>query len=84
MSSIIWSKGTFMFSYQASDQMSLVQNFRCIEGHHLTSHFVVFLCWGDGLMNHLGYVGKKKLKDLLQQSDNRTCADCGAHDPKWA
>ncbi|KAM0054855.1 putative Arf GTPase activating protein [Helianthus debilis subsp. tardiflorus] len=28
--------------------------------------------------------GKKKLKDLLQQSDNRTCADCGAHDPKWA
>lgn len=28
--------------------------------------------------------GKKKLKDLLQQSDNRTCADCGAPDPKWA
>ncbi|XP_076949029.1 ADP-ribosylation factor GTPase-activating protein AGD12-like [Bidens hawaiensis] len=28
--------------------------------------------------------GKKKLKELLQQSDNRTCADCGAHDPKWA
>ncbi|KAK1422857.1 hypothetical protein QVD17_18146 [Tagetes erecta] len=36
------------------------------------------------LMNHFGYAGKKKLKDLLQQSDNRTCADCGAHDPKWA
>ncbi|MFS7889565.1 putative Arf GTPase activating protein [Helianthus anomalus] len=30
------------------------------------------------------HAGKKKLKDLLQQSDNRTCADCGAHDPKWA
>ncbi|XP_071701109.1 ADP-ribosylation factor GTPase-activating protein AGD12-like [Rutidosis leptorrhynchoides] len=28
--------------------------------------------------------GKKKLKDLLQQSDNRTCADCNAPDPKWA
>ncbi|KAI3681189.1 hypothetical protein L6452_35974 [Arctium lappa] len=28
--------------------------------------------------------GKQKLKDLLQQSDNRTCADCGAPDPKWA
>ncbi|XP_071716456.1 ADP-ribosylation factor GTPase-activating protein AGD12-like [Rutidosis leptorrhynchoides] len=28
--------------------------------------------------------GKKKLKDLLQQSDNRTCADCSAPDPKWA
>lgn len=28
--------------------------------------------------------GKKKLKDLLHQSDNRTCADCGAPDPKWA
>ncbi|MFS7889563.1 putative Arf GTPase activating protein [Helianthus anomalus] len=30
------------------------------------------------------HAGKKKLKDLLQQSDNRACADCGAHDPKWA
>ncbi|KAL9994955.1 putative Arf GTPase activating protein [Helianthus debilis subsp. tardiflorus] len=28
--------------------------------------------------------GKKALKDLLQQSDNRNCADCGAPDPKWA
>ncbi|KAL8235911.1 hypothetical protein R6Q59_016992 [Mikania micrantha] len=28
--------------------------------------------------------GKKILKDLLQQSDNRICADCGAPDPKWA
>lgn len=28
--------------------------------------------------------GKRRLKDLLNQSDNRTCADCGASDPKWA
>ncbi|XP_057544791.1 ADP-ribosylation factor GTPase-activating protein AGD12-like [Amaranthus tricolor] len=28
--------------------------------------------------------GKRRLKDLLQQKDNRTCADCGASDPKWA
>ncbi|KVI00749.1 Arf GTPase activating protein [Cynara cardunculus var. scolymus] len=28
--------------------------------------------------------GNRKLKDLLQQRDNRTCADCGAPDPKWA
>ncbi|KAK3188689.1 hypothetical protein Dsin_028250 [Dipteronia sinensis] len=28
--------------------------------------------------------GKRKLKDLLSQSDNRCCADCGAPDPKWA
>ncbi|PKI42226.1 ADP-ribosylation factor GTPase-activating protein AGD12-like [Punica granatum] len=28
--------------------------------------------------------GKKRLKDLLLQSDNRVCADCGAPDPKWA
>lgn len=28
--------------------------------------------------------GKRKLKDLLLQKDNRTCADCGAADPKWA
>jgi stromal membrane-associated protein len=27
---------------------------------------------------------KRKLKDLLLQSDNRTCADCAAPDPKWA
>ncbi|KAJ4702964.1 ADP-ribosylation factor GTPase-activating protein AGD12 [Melia azedarach] len=28
--------------------------------------------------------GKRRLKDLLLQKDNRTCADCGAPDPKWA
>ncbi|XP_057494894.1 ADP-ribosylation factor GTPase-activating protein AGD12-like isoform X1 [Actinidia eriantha] len=28
--------------------------------------------------------GKRRLKDLLLQSDNRVCADCGASDPKWA
>ncbi|KAL6991975.1 ADP-ribosylation factor GTPase-activating protein agd12 [Sarracenia purpurea var. burkii] len=28
--------------------------------------------------------GKRRLKDLLLQSDNRVCADCGAPDPKWA
>ncbi|KAL0407533.1 UNVERIFIED_CONTAM: ADP-ribosylation factor GTPase-activating protein AGD12 [Sesamum latifolium] len=28
--------------------------------------------------------GKKRLKDLLVQRDNRLCADCGAPDPKWA
>ncbi|KAJ4849720.1 putative ADP-ribosylation factor GTPase-activating protein agd13 [Turnera subulata] len=28
--------------------------------------------------------GKRRLRDLLQQSDNRHCADCGAPDPKWA
>lgn len=28
--------------------------------------------------------GKKRLKDLLLQNDNRFCADCGAPDPKWA
>ncbi|XP_071724944.1 ADP-ribosylation factor GTPase-activating protein AGD12-like [Rutidosis leptorrhynchoides] len=28
--------------------------------------------------------GKRKLRDLLLQSDNRTCADCSAPDPKWA
>ncbi|XP_051135717.1 ADP-ribosylation factor GTPase-activating protein AGD12-like [Andrographis paniculata] len=28
--------------------------------------------------------GKRKLRDLLLQSDNRICADCGAPDPKWA
>ncbi|KAL6198486.1 hypothetical protein ACLB2K_028275 [Fragaria x ananassa] len=28
--------------------------------------------------------GKRKLKNLLLQKDNRTCADCGAADPKWA
>ena len=25
-----------------------------------------------------------KLKQLLQQPDNRVCADCGARDPRWA
>ncbi|KAF5475384.1 hypothetical protein F2P56_007193 [Juglans regia] len=28
--------------------------------------------------------GKRRLKDLLLQKDNRHCADCGAQDPKWA
>ncbi|KAK4751214.1 hypothetical protein SAY87_004696 [Trapa incisa] len=28
--------------------------------------------------------GKRRLKDLLLQNDNRICADCGAPDPKWA
>ncbi|XAR72543.1 hypothetical protein NMG60_11019221 [Bertholletia excelsa] len=28
--------------------------------------------------------GKRKLKELQLQSDNRVCADCGAPDPKWA
>ncbi|KAJ7969120.1 ADP-ribosylation factor GTPase-activating protein AGD12 [Quillaja saponaria] len=28
--------------------------------------------------------GKKRLKDLLLQKDNRFCADCNAPDPKWA
>ncbi|KAL6567251.1 ADP-ribosylation factor GTPase-activating protein agd12 [Orobanche gracilis] len=28
--------------------------------------------------------GKRRLKDLLAQRDNRVCADCGAPDPKWA
>ncbi|KAH7544574.1 hypothetical protein FEM48_Zijuj01G0000300 [Ziziphus jujuba var. spinosa] len=28
--------------------------------------------------------GKRRLKDLLLQKDNRNCADCGASDPKWA
>ncbi|KAG0591378.1 hypothetical protein KC19_1G171400 [Ceratodon purpureus] len=26
----------------------------------------------------------ERLKKLLQQPDNRVCADCGAADPKWA
>ncbi|XP_073012115.1 ADP-ribosylation factor GTPase-activating protein AGD12-like [Typha latifolia] len=26
----------------------------------------------------------RKLKELMLKSDNRTCADCGAPDPKWA
>ncbi|KAI3682957.1 hypothetical protein L1987_83362 [Smallanthus sonchifolius] len=28
--------------------------------------------------------GNRRLKQLLQQRENRTCADCGAPDPKWA
>ncbi|CAA2980833.1 ADP-ribosylation factor GTPase-activating AGD12-like [Olea europaea subsp. europaea] len=28
--------------------------------------------------------GKRRLKDLLVQRDNRVCADCNAPDPKWA
>ncbi|KAH8518891.1 hypothetical protein H0E87_000661 [Populus deltoides] len=40
-------------------------------------------------MSHLSELqqvasGKRRLKDLLLQSDNRFCADCGAPDPKWA
>lgn len=30
------------------------------------------------------FPGKKRLKDLLLQNDNRFCADCAAPDPKWA
>lgn len=32
----------------------------------------------------ISHTGKRRLKDLLLKSDNRTCADCGAPDPKWA
>lgn len=28
--------------------------------------------------------GKRRLRNLLLQRDNRSCADCGAPDPKWA
>jgi stromal membrane-associated protein len=28
--------------------------------------------------------GKRRIRDLLNQPDNRVCADCGASDPKWA
>ncbi|CAF2125423.1 BnaA03g57220D [Brassica napus] len=28
--------------------------------------------------------GKRRIKDLLNQPDNRVCADCSAPDPKWA
>ncbi|XP_019178969.1 PREDICTED: ADP-ribosylation factor GTPase-activating protein AGD12-like isoform X1 [Ipomoea nil] len=27
---------------------------------------------------------KRRLRDLMLQSENRVCADCGAPDPKWA
>ncbi|EPS58515.1 hypothetical protein M569_16298, partial [Genlisea aurea] len=42
-----------------------------------------------GAMSHqsaLGrpHSGKRKLKELLSQKDNRLCADCGAPEPKWA
>lgn len=30
------------------------------------------------------FAGKRRLKELLLQSDNRFCADCRAPDPKWA
>ncbi|CAN0874894.1 Probable ADP-ribosylation factor GTPase-activating protein AGD13, partial [Linum grandiflorum] len=30
------------------------------------------------------FTARRKLRDFLQQSDNRNCADCGAPDPKWA
>ncbi|XP_059666401.1 ADP-ribosylation factor GTPase-activating protein AGD12-like [Cornus florida] len=36
------------------------------------------------MSHHRPASGKKKLKDLLLQRDNRVCADCGAPDPKWA
>ncbi|XP_019170392.1 PREDICTED: ADP-ribosylation factor GTPase-activating protein AGD12-like [Ipomoea nil] len=29
-------------------------------------------------------MSKRRLNELLRQSDNRVCADCGAPDPKWA
>ncbi|XP_031130153.1 ADP-ribosylation factor GTPase-activating protein AGD12-like [Ipomoea triloba] len=29
-------------------------------------------------------MSKRRLNDLLRQSDNRVCADCGTPDPKWA
>ncbi|KAL0363631.1 UNVERIFIED_CONTAM: ADP-ribosylation factor GTPase-activating protein AGD12 [Sesamum calycinum] len=35
-------------------------------------------------MSHHPSSGKRRLKDLLAQPDNRKCADCGAPDPKWA
>lgn len=28
--------------------------------------------------------GRRRLKDLLHQKDNRVCSDCNAPDPKWA
>ncbi|KAL0737963.1 hypothetical protein Bca4012_014173 [Brassica carinata] len=28
--------------------------------------------------------GKRRIRELLTQSDNRFCADCGGPDPKWA
>ncbi|KAJ4870482.1 ADP-ribosylation factor GTPase-activating protein AGD12 [Raphanus sativus] len=28
--------------------------------------------------------GKRRIRELLTQSDNRFCADCGSPDPKWA
>ncbi|KAJ0250202.1 C2 domain-containing protein [Hirschfeldia incana] len=28
--------------------------------------------------------GKRRIRDLLKQPDNRVCADCSAPDPKWA
>ncbi|OAP08332.1 hypothetical protein AXX17_AT2G09560 [Arabidopsis thaliana] len=28
--------------------------------------------------------GKRRIRDLLNQPDNRVCADCGASVPKWA
>ncbi|KAF3514591.1 hypothetical protein F2Q69_00009277 [Brassica cretica] len=32
----------------------------------------------------VAFTGKRRIRDLLTQSDNRVCADCGAPDPKWA
>ncbi|KAI5446816.1 ADP-ribosylation factor GTPase-activating protein agd12, variant 2 [Lathyrus oleraceus] len=30
------------------------------------------------------FTGRRRLKDLLLQKDNRICADCNSPDPKWA
>ncbi|CAN6818620.1 unnamed protein product [Brassica oleracea] len=53
----------------------------------LSSHWTLF----DGCylsrraMSHsAASSGKRRIRDLLTQSDNRVCADCGAPDPKWA
>jgi stromal membrane-associated protein len=36
----------------------------------------IMICWS--------LAGKRRLKDLMVQKDNRFCADCGSPDPKWA
>lgn len=36
------------------------------------------------LILRISFTGKRRLKDLLLQKDNRFCADCAAPDPKWA
>ncbi|KAG5389603.1 hypothetical protein IGI04_031144 [Brassica rapa subsp. trilocularis] len=37
-----------------------------------------------GMSHSAASSGKRRIRDLLTQSDNRVCADCGAPDPKWA